>query len=347
MVASTWLIQLDGLHCSHTLELPSHGITAIFGASGSGKTSLLRALAGIDRVPGNISFNEQCWQSATLCLSPKQRMLAVAFQEPRLLPHKNVRDNIFLGRAAHSDALSEAIFLQLDIDKLVTKKAAQLSGGEQHRVALARALLQPSQALLLDEPLTGLDQHRRRIATELIKQAATKKPVLLVTHQLDELLALADHLVLMEKSASVAGTLDELINHPILIRQRGHECSILKGYCVEKNEHTSILDLGQGQLLRLVSKSIPESSKYQRLAVDARDVSICLSKSTDSSIMNILPANISHIATMSDGTCAISLNVAGQTLRALVSTYSVQSLALSVGKDVYAQIKGTVSLADN
>ena len=62
MVASTWLIQLDGLHCSHTLELPSHGITAIFGASGSGKTSLLRAIAGIDRVPGNISFNEQCWQ---------------------------------------------------------------------------------------------------------------------------------------------------------------------------------------------------------------------------------------------------------------------------------------------
>jgi len=347
MRADLWHIRLNGPHCQHVLDLPSSGISAIFGESGSGKTSLLRALAGLDRMPGDVYFNNQCWQSAAQFLPPKMRKLAMAFQEPRLLPHKTVRDNIFLGRTPHFSAATETLFSELNITPLLSQRAEQLSGGEQHRVALARALLQPSQVILLDEPLTGLDQQRRRMAIKLIKARATNTPILLVTHQLDELLALADHLVLMDKSQSLNGSLDALVNHPILIQQRGHECSVLTGRCIERDAHSSLLDLGAGNHLRLISQLTSNSASEQRVAIDARDVSLCLSKATDSSIMNILPATITQLKPTADGTCAVTLSVGEQILRALVSDYSAKNLALAVGKKVYAQIKGTIALTDN
>lgn len=342
----SWRIHLQNRRGRHDLTLPARGITVIFGESGCGKTTLLRALAGLDPSTGEIYLNDRCWQNEQQSLSCLQRKLAMVFQEPRLLPHKTVAANILLGQTPNS-LIPDAIISSLGLDLLLQQRADTLSGGEQQRTALARALSKPAQALLLDEPLTGLDRTRRLTTIELLKQAAQTKPVLVVTHHLDELLALADHLVLMDKTTSIHGSLDALLNHPLLTKQRGHEFSILSGQTANTSgsEPMQRVDLGHGIHLRFTTPCFNPAQKVVRIAVDARDVSISLTKACDSSILNILPATIKHITPAHDGAHKIELTLAGQRLRALISEHSVNTLELNAGKDVFVQIKGTIRLS--
>ncbi|MDN3637396.1 ATP-binding cassette domain-containing protein [Simiduia curdlanivorans] len=326
--------------------LPATGITVIFGESGCGKTTLLRTLIGLEKAAGSIFLGSTTWQDAQRFITPSQRHIAVAFQEPRLLAHKTALENILLGqqnttKACHYDAITKA----LDLDRLLHQKAQSLSGGEQHRVALARALSKDACAVFLDEPLTGLDQQRRKAAMGLIQQAAETKPVLLVTHQLDELLALAQYLILMGKNQTLCGEIDALINEPILTQQRGHEYSILTGP-LQPNPASDLhaIDLGAGQTLRITPKIHAAGTDKIRVAIDARDVSLSLSRAEDSSIMNILAAKVVELQPAHEGAIKVTLNLGSQLLRALISSHSAQKLALKPGLALFAQIKATVQI---
>lgn len=335
---TTWRIELPGLPQQPNVALPTVGVTVLFGQSGCGKTRFLRALAGLDPHAGHIAFGQQPWLSDAHAIAPAARKLGMMFQESRLLPHKTVAENILLGQSA---PLPPHIIEALDLSRLLQTRASLLSGGEQRRCALARALAHQGQAILLDEPLTGLDAERRRNALALIKAAGKHKPIIMVTHQLDELLQVADYLLLMDATQLCEGQLQALINHPILVQQRGHAFSILCGQVEQADTGFTTLRLDDGQHIRLVGS---QNQIEHGIAIDARDVSISLTQATDSSILNIVKVQIKSLGDAGAPYATLELALGQQTLRALLSGHSIRQLGLQPGQWVYAQIKGTVQI---
>lgn len=180
---------------------------ALFGPSGSGKTTLLMAIAGLLRVDsGRIVLNGRTLldSSAAIDLLPRQRALGVVFQESRLFPHLTVRENLDYGQRHGLGEVGlidfEATVELLGLGALLERQPGSLSGGEARRVALGRALLARPTALLLDEPLTGLHRQARLDVLESLHalKRAVRVPILLVSHQPDEVLALADSVAMID-----------------------------------------------------------------------------------------------------------------------------------------------------
>ncbi|MBX9665301.1 ATP-binding cassette domain-containing protein [Novosphingobium sp.] len=180
------------------------GITALVGPSGAGKSSVLEAIAGLLRpgagrivVGGVVLFDS----AAGVNLPPEQRACGMVFQDLRLFPHRRVRDNLLYG---HTLAPPERRFMSLeeaaaflDIAPLLDRRPRTLSGGEAQRVAIGRALLSGPRFLLMDEPLTALDDARREAIIAVIERirAELALPILLVSHDRADVARLADAVV--------------------------------------------------------------------------------------------------------------------------------------------------------
>ncbi|MEN9589843.1 MAG: hypothetical protein RLZZ481_1629, partial [Pseudomonadota bacterium] len=185
------------------LTLPSSGTTVIFGPSGGGKTTILRAIAGLEPdVKGHIRIKQQTWQAPGVFVPAHQRRVGFVFQHSALLPHLSVEQNLRYGwqRVGGTAAEYAQCVEQLDLAPLLQRAIGQLSGGERQRVALGRALLTRPDILLLDEPLAALDATRRSEILGYLERLkhTTTIPLLYVTHAVDEMSRLADYLVLMK-----------------------------------------------------------------------------------------------------------------------------------------------------
>jgi molybdate transport system ATP-binding protein len=189
---------------------PADGITALFGPSGSGKSTLLAALAGLKRGEGHVVLNgrPQTDTKRDLHVAAHRRGFGMVFQEARLFPHLNVRENLAyaLHRAPVARFVLDDVAQFFDITGLLQRPVGNLSGGEKSRVALARALLAAPEFLLLDEPFAALDGQRRRafIAVLLKTHRRYKIPMLVVSHSIDDAAALASHLVALKEGKVVA-----------------------------------------------------------------------------------------------------------------------------------------------
>ena len=186
-------------------ELDISGVTSLFGRSGCGKTTLLRVIAGLEKVRGaEVCFGDQPWQQSRQFLPLHRRRLSLVFQEPSLLEHLSVRGNLLYGYRRTPEKLRRhhlpEVAGMLGIEELLTRPIAQLSGGQRQRVALGRALLASPQLLLLDEPLSALDtQTKQEIMPFLTRLAQEAKvPIILVTHAPEEVERLADRVVFMD-----------------------------------------------------------------------------------------------------------------------------------------------------
>ena len=197
--------QLEAFALQVSFVLASHGITVLWGASGSGETTLLQCLAGLLRPDaGRIACREAVWFDAErgVCLAPERRRLGYVFQDVRLFPHLSVRSNMLFGRRFRgpSGVSFEDVVALLGLGRLLHRTPSDLSGGEKQRVAVGRALLACPELLLMDEPLTGLDRGKREEIMAYVKAIPERfgVPVLYVTHSDAERRFLADRVLNLE-----------------------------------------------------------------------------------------------------------------------------------------------------
>lgn len=333
------------------LQLPPEGITVLFGASGCGKTSLLRCIAGLERArDALVQVQDEVWQddSAGVFLPTWRRSLGYVFQESSLFEHLDVNANLRYGlrRAHSSDArtmLDGAITL-LGLGDLLRRRPAELSGGERQRVAIARALATQPRVLLLDEPLASLDSARKQEALpwleRLRKQART--PMVYVTHAVQELTRLADHVVVLDQGqVRTQGPLTEVLSslqHPALV---GEDVgAVLDGKVIERDQHwhLSRLQFDGGSLwLRDAGLAIGRSA---RLRVLASDISLSTVQPSPSSILNVLLGHIdAFTADTHPSQVLVRVRVGASIVLARLTARSFEQLQLSEGQAVWVQVK--------
>lgn len=336
-------------------ELPAHGITALYGQSGAGKSSILRCIAGLERQGiGTIRFGDHEWQAThkQVFLPPEQRAVAYVFQDNRLFPHLNVVDNLqyALRRrfAAHGPSIA-AVVDQFGLSTLLGHYPVHLSGGEARRVALGRAALSAPQLMLLDEPLSGVDQSRKNDMLLAIRQLQQQLacPMLYISHHIDEVSQIADHLMLLEAGKIVNhGPLIELCSRiDVTLAHEQDAAAILQCRVVGNDADFALTEVSCGDVQRLfVSNRQLQPHQLVRIRVPARDVSIALSRPQDSSILNILKTQIDALEDTHSSRVLLRLRIGEQSLLARITRKSVQQLGLRVGMSVYAQIKSVALL---
>ncbi|WP_375176919.1 molybdenum ABC transporter ATP-binding protein [Marinobacter mobilis] len=332
-----------------TLDLPARGITVLFGPSGCGKTTLLRCLAGLQAATGELHVHGERWQSSGHQLAVHQRPLAYVFQEASLFPHLSVHHNLMYGYRRTPEEqrrVQPAQAIQwLGLDHLLERKPQQLSGGERQRVAIARALLTSPRLLLMDEPLSALDQTSKREILPYLQKLHDELaiPVVYVTHSVDEMARLADYLVLMEHGRVVAqGTLTQVLARLDLNLSRDEDSGVIIPAWIREHDtrwQLSRAEFEGGSLWVRSPADTPVSSQI-RLRVLARDVSIALAHHPDQSIQNLLPATIDELAGDPDsGMTMVRLQLAQTPLLARLTSRAVDRLGLLSGQSVWVQIK--------
>ena len=333
------------------LNLPGDGITVLFGASGSGKTSLLRCVAGLEHTPGaQVTIAGQTWQddAAGIYLPTWQRPLGYVFQEASLFAHINVRKNLQFGlKRSHSPstaaALDTAIEL-LGIAELLNRSTGQLSGGERQRVAIARALATQPRLLLLDEPLASLDQARRQDILPWLERLRDelKIPMLYVTHSSDEVARLADTLVVLEAGkVKACGPVSEVLAAADASAVLGDDVGALLDASVAERDtrwHMARLDFNGGSLW-LRDTGLALGHKV-RVRVLARDVSVATQEPQQTSIQNLLPCLVQSIVADTHPSQALVRMACGDSVvLARITARAVDALQLKPGTAVWAQVK--------
>ena len=335
--------------------LPSQGVTALFGRSGSGKTTLLRCIAGLERRGvKRICLDGELWQDATHFVPTHRRALGYVFQEPTLFPHYNVRGNLEFAlrrvpAAERRVGFEESVSL-LGLQSLLHQRTQQLSGGERQRVAIARALLSSPRLLLLDEPLSNLDElGKAEILPHLERlRDVSSVPIIYVSHQLNEVMRLADYLVLLEAGrVQASGPLQELLSRddlPLAYLSSGG--AIVEGHIEAHDEtyHLSYLATPAGRLM-IARRQLPIGHRV-RVRIDARDVSLALKQPELTSISNILPATVLELRPDHDpAQVTVRISAGSARLLARITRRSAEQLGVVPGLALYAQIK-TVALME-
>ncbi|GAB2822342.1 molybdenum ABC transporter ATP-binding protein [Comamonas piscis] len=350
------------------LQLPGHGVTALFGPSGCGKTSCLRSIAGLERAQGRVTVNGERWQDdgSGHWLPTHQRALGYVFQEASLFPHLSAQDNIRYGLrrtpAARQRVQLERLVELLGIGPLLARKPATLSGGERQRVAIARALATSPRVLLMDEPLAALDAERKAEVLPYLDQLSEqlKLPILYVSHSIDEVGRLADQVVLLQAGKVVAqGPVAELLTQldaPLAkTLPDAQQASLLEGQVCGHDTQDHLWSLQIGSLPQLQLHWTQANAHYAhgervRLRVLARDVSLSLMPQMGSSILNSLPTVVTAVQASSPGQVLVQLRLASGAaddtphLLTLVSARSARLLQLAPGLPVHAQLKGVAVL---
>jgi molybdate transport system ATP-binding protein len=344
------LIRND-FHLGVDLQLPSSGITVLFGPSGSGKTSVLRCVAGLERPQKSlVRVGADVWQDDAqgVFVPTWQRDLGYVFQEASLFEHLDVQHNLQFGlKRTHKKGAREALASSIDllgIGHLLKRQPTHLSGGERQRVAIARALATQPKLLLLDEPLASLDMARRHDILPWLEKMRDELqlPMLYVTHSVDEVVRLANHLVVLEQGQVKAhGAAQEVltrIESPVVV---GEDVGVLLHGTVAALE-------GQWHLAKVafdggcmwVRDGGMTVGKAVRLRVLARDVSITLKPPSDTSIQNHFPVIVESITDdVHPSQALLRLQCAVSVLLARVTQRAVNELQLQPGAKVWAQVK--------
>jgi len=327
------------------------GITALFGRSGSGKTSLVNAIAGLLRpdrglveVEGQTLFDS----SRGIDMSMSRRRIGYVFQEGRLFPHLSVRQNLLYGwwftpRKERYVGLEHVVEL-LGLGQFLERRPGELSGGEKQRVAIGRALLASPRLLLMDEPLASLDAQRKSEILRYIERLRdeTSIPILYVSHVIEEVVRLADTLVLMsDGKVQAEGRPDEIMGrldlHPQTGRYEAGAVIDTRVAAYDEKFQLSTLHFSGGDLLVPNVDGLP--GERIRVRIRARDVSLALEPPVGTSILNVLRGRIAEICPRDEVVADVSVDVGNVSVLARITRRSLDQLRLSPGMEVYAMVK--------
>jgi len=344
--------QLGDLTLQVTQNLPAQGITAIFGLSGAGKTSLINAIGGLTKPEtGRIALNNRPLFDSDkgICLPPEKRRIGYVFQDARLFPHYRVQGNLQYGMAASMRGQFDSIVALLGIGSLLNRFPLTLSGGEKQRVAIGRALLTAPEILLMDEPLAALDLPRKRELMPYLEKLAKEVniPILYVTHSLDEILRLAEKVLVLDNGSVLAmGDLEEVwasnIMRPWLPREE--QSSVLNVSVLEHHPRYDMTALAIGDQRLWIGKVDAAEGTSMRVRVNAADVSLVLQPTANnSSIRNILPAKVLECLEIGSQV-EVKLAMADHIIWARITPWARDELMIRPGQWLYAQIK-SVSLS--
>ncbi len=350
-------VEHAGFSLDVELNLPGRGVSALFGDSGSGKTSCLRCFAGLDQpAEGYLQVNGELWQDSAqgIFVPAHQRAVGYVFQEANLFAHLSVHGNLQYGlkripAAQRRIALEQAVEL-LGIGHLLQRLPGKLSGGEQQRVGIARALLTSPRLLLLDEPLASLDLKRKQEVLPYLERlhGELEIPIVYVSHSPDEVARLADHLVLLEDGkVSASGPLKETLlraDLPFVFEDDAE--AVVDAKVTAHNPLYGLLAVqlpGSSISLQLPHGPLPLGTSV-RVKIKARDVSLSLRQAEDSSVLNLLPARVVELIHVAEQAhVLVRVQVADEHLIARITRYSFDRLNIQCGQSLWAQVK-SVSL---
>lgn len=332
-----------------SFEAPG-GVTALFGRSGTGKTTIVNAVAGLmkpDR--GRISVGERVlFQSSRgISLPPHRRRVGYVFQEGRLFPHMDVRRNLTYGRRVQRLAADSALFDRivdlLGINHLLTRAPGALSGGEKQRVAIGRALLSAPQILLLDEPLAALDEARKAEILPYLERLrdGSEMPILYVSHSVAEVARLATTVVMLESGRVVAaGPVSAVFSDTATVGMLGvrKAGAVLQASVVTHHDDgLSELSGGGGRLFLPAVKAAVGAQL--RVRILAHDVMLALAPPVGISALNVLSGRIVEVRQGDGPGALVRIDCAGEFLLARVTRRSALAMNLTVGKPIHAVIK--------
>jgi molybdate transport system ATP-binding protein len=337
---------------------PASGITGLFGPSGCGKTTVLRCIAGLQRLEGFFAIHGDVWQDGTLFRRAHERPVGYVFQEASLFPHLSVRRNLLYGArpgttggGADGIGFDEVVDL-LGLSKLLTRSPRNLSGGERQRVAIGRALLSQPTLLLMDEPLSALDRRTKDEILPFLERLHDRLslPVFYVSHDMSEVERLADRLVVMDAGRVLAeGPLNEVQSDPRLPLAGSRDAAVsLNAVVVHYDPEYGLAALEIEGTSFTVPMPTCRPGDARRMRIAAGDVSLARERPSVSTILNVVPTFI--LARTAAGEheviAVLGFKADGTGVRLLsrLTRRSWDELGLVEGMAVYAQVKG-VALA--
>lgn len=360
-IQARFRVAYSGFSLDVDLKLPGQGVTALFGHSGSGKTTCLRCIAGLEQaVEAYLAVNGQIWQDSSLgfFVPTHERPLGYVFQESSLFPHLSVLKNLEYGmrRSVKGKGRAEGavswdhIVTLLGIGHLLDRMPDRLSGGERQRVGIARALLTSPKLLLMDEPMAALDLQRKNEILPYLERLNDELdiPVLYISHSPDEVARLADHVVFLDQGKVVAqgGIQATMARLDLPTASADHAGVVIEGRVAEHDDayHLSRLNFPGGSVL--VGRRDEPIGHRVRFKVYARDVSLATHPCDGSSITNVLYGVVQEIvAADSPAHVLVRLDIEGTPLIARITRRSCDHLGVMPGQRLWAQIKGVALLS--
>ena len=341
----------DAFELDVAFRAPTPGIVALFGRSGSGKTTVVEIMAGLlEPDAGDVRLEDLVLvdTAAGYSLPAERRRLGYVFQDARLFPHLNVRGNLRYGQkraaaAPHIIDFDEVTEL-LGLAPLLARRPHTLSGGERQRVALGRALLSQPRLLLLDEPLAALDAARRAEVLPYLEALRDRLsiPMVYVSHQFEEVLRLADHVVLMEAGRVVAaGGIHEMSLHPELAAIVGRDSvgAVLEGVISEADVARGLARLNFGVSTLLVAAADARVGARARVQLFASDLILATQPAQGLSVRNSIAGVVTGIRDDDNEAKLVTVEVGGASVLARVTRDALESLALHPGSAVWVLVK--------